>query len=464
MKKLVLLFTIVVFFSSDLIAQPQITLESFATGLNNPVSMSHAGDSRLFVVERSGVIKIVDQNGNINSTPFLDISGRVQSGGEQGLLGLAFHPDYASNGYFYVNYTGQADSTHISRFSVSESDPDVADPGSESVMLTIHQPYTNHNGGDVRFGPDGYLYISTGDGGSAGDPQNNAQDLGSLLGKLLRIDVAGNPYGIPPHNPFVDDPAARDEIWAWGLRNPWRISFDSETGDLWIADVGQNEYEEINFEPAGSNGGVNYGWRCYEGHHEYNTQGCESQEFYTFPVHEYSHTATGGCSVTGGFIYRGDQYENLLGHYVFADYCNDKLWTLYNDSGNWELTQQGQYTGNNFSTFGQDANGELYIAGISSGIIYHIKDTTTTGINETHKPQWLNVYPNPVYDELTVKTNGNVSNQVKLTITNVNGQVMMREQIKSGVHTISMESFSPGVYILRGSDGENVTVKRVLLH
>ena len=246
----------------------------FATGLITPVCISNAGDSRLFTVDQHGLIMIVDSAGNVNPIPFLDIKSHVTYSGERGLLGLAFHPRYKTNGYFYVNYVGVGDSTHISRFSVSTSDPGKADPSTEYKLLTLYQPYTNHKGGDLCFGSDGYLYIGLGDGGGGGDPGNRAQNLSEYLGKILRIDVnSGSPYSIPQTNPFYNNPTARKEIWAYGLRNPWRFSFDRLTGDVWIADVGQDAYEEINFQPAAGTGGQNYGWRCYEGNNAYNITG-----------------------------------------------------------------------------------------------------------------------------------------------------------------------------------------------
>jgi len=234
-------------------------LISFSTGLDQPVSIAHAGDSRLFVVGQTGYIHCIDSNGKVIEPTFLDIHERVVYGGERGLLGLAFHPRFRENGYFYVNYVGAGDSTHISRFSTSKSNPEIGDPQSELKLLTIKQPFENHNGGNICFGPDGYLYIGMGDGGSAGDPGNRAQNLKEYLGKMLRIDVdAGNPYRIPGTNPYFNDSSALGEIWASGLRNPWRFSFDRLTGDLWIADVGQNEIEEIDFQPASGKGGGNF--------------------------------------------------------------------------------------------------------------------------------------------------------------------------------------------------------------
>lgn len=442
-------------------AQPQINLETFAEGLNAPTTITHVNDSRMFVVEQSGTIKIVDEQGNINENPFLDIEDRINYGGEKGLLGLAFHPDYQTNGLFYVNYSNPDGDTHVSEFSVSESDPDLANPDSERILLTIDQPYSNHNGGEIRFGPDGYLYIATGDGGSAGDPENRAQDMTTLLGKILRIDVNGDPYGIPPQNPFVDDPQASDEIWASGMRNPWRFSFDRETGDLWIADVGQNEYEEVNFEPAGSDGGLNYGWRCYEGNHEYNTDDCQNQGTYTFPVHEYSHSETGGCSVTGGFVYRGDEYPNMQGHYFFTDYCNDKIWTLYDDNGNWETTFQGQFSGNNFATFGEDAAGELYVAGLSTGTIYKIIDTSTTGINSNEKPEIANAYPNPFTDFLKVQLK-NKQIEARIELSSLKGKVVYSERTSLQTARIFTKNLTPGVYLLKVTTANETYVKKVI--
>ena len=257
-------------FYVPLSAQVALDFRPFVAGLTDPVALVSAGDDRLFVVQQRGLIRILDLEGNLSDAPFLDLSGVVsQSGSETGLLGLAFHPEYHENGYFFVNYTRASDgNTVVSRFSVDENNPNLAGRENEIQLLTVNQPYSNHNGGQLLFGPDGYLYIAPGDGGSGGNPNNNAQNRNILLGKILRIDVdAANEtgYGIPPDNPFADDESARSEIWAWGVRNPWRKSFDRLTGDFWIADVGPNSREEINFQSAGSPGGENYGWRCYEG-------------------------------------------------------------------------------------------------------------------------------------------------------------------------------------------------------
>lgn len=378
-RTLFLIFGIIIQFSvSTIWAQPTLELELFTSGISSPVVITHAEDSRIFVASKQGRIYIIDSLGTLNPTPFLDISAQVNSAtSERGLLGLVFHPDYATNGYFFINYINSNSNTTISRFSVS-TDPEVADPGSESVLLTISQPFSNHNAGDLAFGPDGYLYIPTGDGGSGGDPNNYAQRSVNLLGKILRIDVNnGSPYGIPPSNPFVNDPNINDEIWALGLRNPWRISFDKGTGDLWIADVGQGAFEEISRQPASSTGGENYGWRCYEGFTTFNLNGCPGIGTFTQPIHAYDNTFLVGESVTGGYVYRGTQYPLLDGHYVFGDYVSGKVWTIFpNSSGQYEEQFQGSLLGRQeISTFGEDVHGELYVAALGDGQIYRIKET-----------------------------------------------------------------------------------------
>jgi glucose/arabinose dehydrogenase len=367
----------------------ELDLIPYASGFNNPVSIANAGDDRLFIVEKAGIIRIIDAGGTVLPTPFIDITGRVDSSAsEEGLLGLVFHPNYDTNGYFYVNYTNTTSSirrSRISRFSVT-GDPNIADPNSEDILLTVTQPYGNHNAGDIHFGPDGYLYIPLGDGGSSGDPGNNAQILSNLLGMVSRIDVDSGPgaapecpgigsgnYTIPAGNPFADGAGANcDEIWAAGLRNPWRSSFDRQTGDLWIADVGQNLWEEVNFRPAGSGGGENYGWSCYEGNHVYNQGRCDGGITYTFPVFEYSHNPN-NCSVTGGYVYRGSQFPGMVERYFLTDYCSGRFWDLEPDGqGGWTATRHDNLQRFGLTTFGEAADGELYLAQ-SNGTIYHLE-------------------------------------------------------------------------------------------
>ena len=348
------------------------------TGLGQPTSITHAGDERIFVVLQPGTIEILYRDGTKEAVPFLDIQDRVRDqGSEQGLLGLAFPPDYCTSGYFYVNYTyreGSQDYTRVSRFAVNPENPDLGDADSEDVLLQFAQPYSNHNGGHLEFGPDGMLYIATGDGGAGGDPQNNAQNLLKYLGKLLRIDVSVAPgYTIPDDNPFAFIDNSHDEIWDFGLRNPWKFAFDAENGDLYIADVGQNAWEEINFEPADSEGGVNYGWRCYEGTHEYDLSECETTDF-EMPIFEYPHTG-GRCSVTGGRVYRGPSYQNMIGRYFFTDLCSGEFWSIHREANEWISEDYGGLGASSVTTFGTDVWGELYFA-TSVGKVYRLADAT----------------------------------------------------------------------------------------
>ena len=433
-------------------------LELFAQGLNKPVCIANAGDSRIFVVDQSGYIRNLDSLGNINPIPFLDIHGRVTVSDEQGLLGVAFHPQYSSNGYFYVNYTGAGDSTHLSRFSVSDGNPDVADPQSELKLMTIYQPYVNHNGGDVNFGPDGYLYMGLGDGGSAGDPGNRAQNLMVYLGKLLRIDVDhGNPYAIPPANPFYGSLSALGEIWAFGLRNPWRFSFDRLTGDLWIGDVGQDTWEEIDYQPADDPGGENYGWRCVEGYQPYNSAGCAPDSTFTFPVYTYPHDPE--CSVTGGYVYRGSTSSPYYGHYFFTDYCSDKIWTLHNAGGTWIKEDFGQFPGNNFSAFGEDHLGKLYVAGVVSGKIFRITVDTANGVsNQT--ASGLRVIQNPSSDKIKIETGRTAISRIEIRICDLRGSTLFSCETTASEYEFRLPDLSAGIYLLVISvDGKRFTEK-----
>ncbi|MFG0331182.1 MAG: PQQ-dependent sugar dehydrogenase [Phycisphaerales bacterium] len=348
----------------------ELTTIPVAQGLSSPLFATGApNDSdRLFILEQSTARIRIVEDGSLLTTPFLDIGARASGGGERGLLGLAFHPEYESNGEFFLNYTNNSGDTVVSRFNVT-GDPNVADPNSEFILMTIDQPFSNHNGGMIAFGPDGYLYIATGDGGSAGDPGNRAQDGSSLLGKMLRIDVdGGSPYGIPADNPFVNDPNFLDEIWSYGLRNPWRWSFDRGTGDMYIGDVGQFLWEEIDFQPANSAGGENYGWRLKEGNHCFNPPTNCDPGGLTDPIYEYSH-GSGRCSVTGGYVYRGSSIPLLQGTYFFADYCAANIWSFRYENGNVneftdrtsELDPDGSLSIRSITSFGEDTDGELYI-------------------------------------------------------------------------------------------------------
>jgi glucose/arabinose dehydrogenase len=354
-------------------------------GLQNPVDIANArdGSGRLFIVEQSGRIRVT-KNGQLTPTPFLDLTALVQFGGEQGLLGLAFHPEFRDNGLFFVNYTRRDDgATVVARYRVSVNDPDRADPASAVQLLLIPQPFVNHNGGALKFGPDGYLYVATGDGGSANDPGNRAQNSFEWLGKLLRIDVdRGAPYAIPPDNPFASGSSGRPEVWVYGLRNPWRIAFDRQTGDLYIADVGQDAVEEVDFVPAAAGAGANFGWHVMEGSRCTALGGgpaCGSSLF-TNPVIEYTHAF--GCSIIGGSVYRGTQIAALFGRYVYGDLCSGTMWSAArNVNGVW-TTRQELATGFAITTFGEDEAGELYLANANDGTVYRIAaDATTNSVD-----------------------------------------------------------------------------------
>ncbi len=358
-------------------SQTTETLEIAFTNLSftRPVDLQHAGDNsnRLFVVEQAGVIKLFDNNPDASTTQtFLDIRENVRdNGNEEGLLGLAFHPDYESNGYFYVNYTASDPRrTVISRFSVNPNDPNSADATSELVLLEFEQPYGNHNGGQVAFGPDGHLYIAVGDGGSAGDPLNSGQNRSTLLGSILRIDVdnpsAGRNYGIPADNPFsgTGDPL-REEIYAYGLRNPWRISFDAVTGELWAGDVGQNEFEEVDLIVNGGN----YGWKIAEANQCFEPNaGCQKEGLIP-PIVEYGRSD--GGSITGGYVYRGSALPEFYGKYFYADYASGRIWFLTMNEG--QLVENTELSNTNLriSSFGVDQDNELYICAFD-GRIYRL--------------------------------------------------------------------------------------------
>lgn len=346
-------------------------IQPFASGFSSLTFATNAGDRSgdLYVVAQAGQIYKLAPGESAPGTPWLDISGRISSGGERGLLGLAFHPDYASNGRFFVDYTNVDGNSIISEFSRAADGR--ADVASERVLMEVEQPYANHNGGMLAFGPDGYLYIGFGDGGSEGDPQGNGQNLTTELGKILRIDVdSGDPYEIPPDNPFQQIQTSTDDlsaIWDWGLRNPWRFSFDRLSGALFIGDVGQGQTEEIDVEPPGQ-GGRNYGWNTMEGDHCYNASSCNETGL-TLPVATYSHAD--GCAVTGGCVYRGTLWPAMAGRYFYGDYCSGRVWSFDADqaiAGQPVTPQLFGQTSLSITTFGQDEAGELYIGDTSGGI------------------------------------------------------------------------------------------------
>ncbi|WP_018611049.1 PQQ-dependent sugar dehydrogenase [Segetibacter koreensis] len=365
---------ILLFCFNQVKSQPLISFDTVVSGLSKPVDIKEVNDSshRLFIVEQTGKIRIWNGTSLLPS-PYLDVASKITtSGGEQGLLSLAFHPNYSSNGYFYIYYTNISGDITIARYTRSSAD--VADSSSGVILMTIPKPFANHNGGNLVFGADGYLYFGTGDGGSAGDPNNNAQNVSSLLGKMLRIDVNNaNPpyYRIPATNPFAGSTTKRPEIIASGLRNPWRWSFDKQSGDMWIGDVGQNAWEEVDCVKADSILNKNYGWHCYEGTHPYNSN-CSAQSNNVFPIFEYSHNnATGGLSITGGYVYRGSEFPSLQGFYICTDYLSSNGWLIKpGDNGGWNSTMQTNWPAG-ISSFGERADGTLYATTLS-GTLYKV--------------------------------------------------------------------------------------------
>ena len=437
-----------------------ITLQSFATGFDSPVEITNAGDSRLFVVQKGGLIRILNSNGTVNSTPFLNLSTLISSGGERGLLGLAFHPNYTTNGYFFVNYTNTSGNTVIARYSVNSGNPDIANT-TGTILMTISQPYSNHNGGSIKFGSDSYLYIGMGDGGSGGDPGNRAQNINENLGKMLRIDVNSTVapfYTSPATNPYIGI-AGNDEIWAIGLRNPWKFSFNRLNGDLWIADVGQGAIEEINkiINPL-PNTGINFGWRCYEGNSTYNTSGCAPSSTMTFPFAQYARSG-GACSVTGGYFYTGSTYPNFQNKYFFTDYCDDKI-RMVNSAG--VITTTTSFSGNNFVTFGEDVNGELYIAGISSGTIYKIIDSSLSSSN--FETNGFSLFPNPTKESFTIKSS-TANLATKIDVIDLTGKLLFTKQVTTNPeNTITTASLSKGIYLVsvETTNGTNYTTKLII--
>lgn len=423
-------------------------LTQFATGFTSPVEITHANDTRLFVVQQNGIIKIVQPNGTVNAADFLNISTKVNYGGERGLLGLAFHPQYATNGYFFVYYNNAAGNIIVARYTVSSGNTNVADDTTEKIILNIPKPFDNHNGGSMHFAPDGNLWIVTGDGGGGGDLNNNGQNKNSLLGKMLRIDINNptGPYNIPADNPFAGAGVdGSDEIWSYGLRNAWKFSFDQTTGNTMIADVGQGVIEEINKVPV-TTAGVNYGWRCYEGNNTYNTAGCAVSSTMTFPIAVYDHTG-GKCSITGGYVYRGTASPSLQGKYFFADYCSTQIGTL--DSSN-VITWTTPFTGNNFSTFGEDNQKELYVAAVNNGIVYKIT-TSTLGVQENIFKD-VKIHPNPADERVFVE--GLQTANAKIELISTEGRKAIDSVKLDSENSFDVTGIAPGVYYINIKSGD----------
>jgi glucose/arabinose dehydrogenase len=464
-----------------------LTTELVADGLNRPIYVTAPqGDGRLFIVEQRGVIRLV-KDGSLLAQPFLDITAQVMDPtafSEQGLLGLCFDPDFDTNRYFYVHYTDNSGDTVIERYEADAGDPDVADPGSSEAVLTQDQPYANHNGGTIEFGPDGYLYFGFGDGGSAGDPGNRAQDPATLLGKLIRIDVTSLPYTIPPDNPYAGSGSVENEIWAFGMRNPYRWSFDRETGDMWIGDVGQSEWEEIDFQPAGSGGGENYGWRLMEGLHCYNPSTDCGSDTLDLPIHEYGHTG-GRCSITGGYVYRGAAIPDLDGYYIFGDYCSEQIWALQYDGETvthfLELTDFLDPGGvlDGLAAIGQDGAGELYIvdrAGTTDGEIHKII-VDPSGVNDGSQGQSLirlsPPTPNPFVEKTEFEISLGAGGHASVQVYDAGGRqvrVIVDRELPAGPYPLSWDGrgaegdiLASGVYFVRAEVGSMTATRKVNL-
>ncbi|WP_428068103.1 PQQ-dependent sugar dehydrogenase [Chryseobacterium gambrini] len=442
-------------FSSLLFNAQSITLEEFATGFTAHVEITNANDSRMFVVQQNGIIKILQSNGTINSTNFLNISSKITYGGERGLLGLAFHPQYPTNGYFFVYYNDTGGNITVARYTRSSANPDVADPATEKIVLNLPKPFDNHNGGSIHFAPDGYLWVVTGDGGSGGDPNNNAQNKNSLLGKLLRLDInSTGAYNIPPGNPFVGVDGA-DEVWAYGLRNAWKFNFDTVSGNVMIADVGQGQIEEINRMPL-TQAGINYGWRCYEGNNTYNTAGCTAQSTMTFPVAAYDHSG-GKCSITGGYVYRGTQFPALQGRYFFADYCSTQIGSLNSDDS---ITWTPAFSGNNFSTFGVNNQNELFVAAVNSGKIFRIT-TTSLGTNENSISTQIKVYPNPASKKVFIE--GVKDKNTTVEIISFEGRKVLELGKIENDNSVNISGIPAGVYFINLNSGNEKSYSKKII-
>ncbi|MBT8304913.1 MAG: PQQ-dependent sugar dehydrogenase [Bacteroidia bacterium] len=478
-------FLILILFSPLISNSQEISLESFGSGFTNVVDIKNANDNRMFIVEQKGIIKVLNADSSVNPTHYMNIDDRVSNlGGEMGLLGLAFHPNYSTNGFLYVNYISNPvdindpndfGNTTISRFTVNSTDPDdtgfnSVDLDSELIFLSFPQPFGNHNGGSLNFGSDGFLYIGTGDGGDFGDPNNNAQSLNSLFGKILRIDVDntsnGNNYAIPANNPYLNDadPSTLPEIWALGLRNPWKFSFDRFTNDMWIGDVGEEDFEEINFAPINSSS-LNYGWRCYEGTSVFDLSGnCPALNSLTFPIAEYSHFNSGNskCSITGGYRYRGSN-PSTFGNYFFADLCSSEIGRLVEDGNSWTIEYDIPIPGLLWSTFGEDQSGELYIAAINSSTIYKL-NWQTLEVPENNSI-YFKIYPNPsVNGIIEVNFNNIKGSQLKMCIYDLQGKLLhYLDDISNNSVRISTKEFVSGLYLIEVSDNNGHKEQKKLL-
>lgn len=462
-----LLFISHISFAQELVLEPISGIQ-----FEQPVEISSSGisgDDRLFVVEKKGKIYLVDNISSENpiklEEPFLDISAKVNSASEGGLLGLAFSPEYETKGYFFVHYTfdnGGQFSSRIARFNVSEDDPSKADPSTEVNVLTVAQNEQNHNGGDLVFGPDDILYVAFGDGGGQNDEYINGQNPQTFLGKILRIDVKTLPYNIPIGNPYDGDDNVFDEIWSVGLRNPWRVSFDRVTGDFWIADVGQDQFEEINMEKAGSPGALNFGWNCYEGEIIFDPIACVYPIVNTEPIFSYSHNA-GPRSVTGGYVYRGSRHPDLYGKYVFTDFVNSKLWWIISGIENEtydveDIVIETDDNPSKVTTFGEGNEGELFFATLDDGRLWRLMTTVVASVNQVDNSKYR-VYPNPFNSKLNIERDA--GEEVEYIIRDSFGKLITFGKLKSD-NTLSMKGMSTGIYFITLKTRDYIQVEKLI--
>lgn len=459
MSSKILLSILVTLYISNTATGQLFNLTEIASGFNKPVDISNSGlpeDKRIFISEKDGKIKVINENGMVLSTPFLDIDSKVNSvSNERGLLSLCFDPQFGTNGHIYVNYTNNNGNTVVSRFTRMSNNNNQIDASSEKIIITVVQPFENHNGGEINFGKDGYLYIGMGDGGSGGDPGNRAQNFKNMLGKILRIDVntENAPYLIPNDNPYKDNLDTLQEIWSMGWRNPWRFSFDRVTDDMWIADVGQNKWEEVNIESSGQ-GGLNYGWKCYEGLQEYDFSKCENGTSFVAPIHVYDNKSEIGCSITGGYVYRGVQNPGLYGKYIYADYCSGRFWALYkNNNDEWQNDDLANLQDFHYATFGEDNSGELYVASLISGKVFKISDGTSSTDIITENPSKIIISTNPVSDVLNWSITSNYTGKINWSIFDIQGiKITNTSYIKTDetqTFTIDVSHLKSGEYFLK---------------
>jgi glucose/arabinose dehydrogenase len=460
-KKLLLSLVLSTIYTISSFSQ-EIKLQFFAKGFIKPVDITStgiAGDTRLFITEKDGRIKILTAEGTILAKPFLDIDAKVNSqANERGLLGLAFHPKYKENGYFFVHYTNTSGHSTISRFKVDSNDENSASTNSEKIIMVVNQPFNNHNAGDLEFAKNGYLYIGMGDGGNGGDPGNRSQNPKELLGKMLRIDVDTEdaPYKIPADNPYINRTDTLPEIWSLGLRNPWRISIDPVTNDLWIADVGQDRWEEVNVANADIPK-LNYGWRCYEGNAKFNFSTCKDATPFHRPVYVYANQFNIGCSVTGGFVYRGSKFADLEGKYIYCDFCTGIFWSITkNSDGTYTNEQIGDFEEQEYATFGTDIRGEMYVAGLGNGTIFKVESIISQTQESSLDPN-VTLHPNPVADMITISSDQTDLSKTQWSITGIDSKITLIPSIISASTSqiqLDVKELPSGIYFAQDKNSK----------